>query len=110
MVQAPHPVADRTDHRRDSGLGAGFVFVGLGCLRPEVWAYENTRSLSLPILAVGAVFDILAKALSQTPHWMQLRGLEWLFRLIVEPHRFWRRYAMLNPLYCWEIVKQAIDV
>ena len=90
--------------------GARLVFVGLGCPRQEVWAYENTGSLHLPVLAVGAAFDFHAGLLRQAPRWMQRRGLEWLFRLTVEPRRLWRRYLVLNPLFCWEIAKQSIGI
>ena len=75
--------------------GARLVFVGLGCPRQEVWAYENTGSLHLPVLAVGAAFDFHAGLLRQAPRWMQRRGLEWLFRLTVEPRRLWAGEATL---------------
>jgi N-acetylglucosaminyldiphosphoundecaprenol N-acetyl-beta-D-mannosaminyltransferase len=75
------------------------VFVGLGCPRQEVWAYENRALLSMPILAVGAAFDFHAGLLAQAPVGWQSRGLEWLYRLLREPHRLWRRYLFLNPLY-----------
>ncbi len=90
--------------------GAKIVFVGLGCPRQEVWAYENAPDLSLPVLAVGAAFDFHAGLLSQAPPWMQARGLEWLYRLIMEPTRLWHRYLVLNPLFCWEIAKQLLGL
>ncbi|HEX4603964.1 MAG TPA: WecB/TagA/CpsF family glycosyltransferase [Candidatus Angelobacter sp.] len=79
--------------------GAQIVFVGLGCPRQEVWAYEFRDRIQLPILAVGAAFPFLAGTLRQAPKWMQDRGLEWLFRLCTEPRRLWRRYLMLSPAY-----------
>lgn len=90
--------------------GARIVFVGLGCPRQEVWAYENTPHLSMPVLAVGAAFDFHAGVLSQPRPWVQEAGLEWLFRLIQEPTRLWRRYLLLNPLFCWYILLQAFDI
>ncbi|MEM8687025.1 MAG: WecB/TagA/CpsF family glycosyltransferase [Pseudomonadota bacterium] len=90
--------------------GAQIVFVGLGCPRQEVWAYENAPDLSLPVLAVGAAFDFHAGLLSQAPPWMQAKGLEWLYRLIMEPTRLWHRYLVLNPLFCWEIAKQMLGL
>lgn len=86
--------------------GARIVFVGLGCPRQEVWAYENAKDLSLPVMAVGAAFDFHAGLLSQAPAWMQARGLEWFYRLLMEPARLWHRYLVLNPLFCFEIAKQ----
>jgi N-acetylglucosaminyldiphosphoundecaprenol N-acetyl-beta-D-mannosaminyltransferase len=84
--------------------GASAVFVGLGCPRQEVWAYEHRDLLNIPILAVGAAFDFHAGTLPQAPRFMQDRGLEWLFRLVQEPGRLWRRYLILNPLYLWNIL------
>lgn len=82
---------------RDSG--AGLVFAGLGCPQQEIWAYENSKLIPLPLVAVGAAFDFHAGLLPQAPHWMQRSGLEWAFRLRQEPRRLWRRYLLLNPLY-----------
>ena len=79
--------------------GARITFVGLGCPRQEVWAYEFRDPLSMPVLAVGAAFPFIAGSLPQAPGWMQSRGLEWLFRLATEPTRLWKRYILLNPLY-----------
>ena len=87
---------------------AGIVFVGLGCPRQEVWAFENAPALSCPVLAVGAAFDFHAGLLSQAPKWMQDRGLEWLYRLSCEPRRLWRRYAYLNPLFCYAVARQYL--
>ncbi len=82
---------------RDSG--AAITFVGLGCPRQEVWAYEFGDLLELPILAVGAAFDLHAGTLPQAPPVLQRWGLEWLYRLSKEPRRLWKRYVLLNPLY-----------
>jgi hypothetical protein len=85
--------------QRIQSSGASIVFVGLGCPRQEIFAYELRGSLSVPVLAVGAAFPLLAGMLPQAPPWMQRFGLEWLFRLLVEPRRLWRRYLYLNPAY-----------
>lgn len=87
--------------------GAAIVFVGLGCPRQEVWAYEQRDRLPMPILAVGAAFDFHAGTLPQAPPAFQRLGLEWLFRLIQEPRRLWRRYAYLNPFYLFLLALQA---
>lgn len=79
---------------------ADLVFAGLGCPRQEVWTYEMRERLGRPVLAVGAAFDFLAGTLSMAPAVMQAAGLEWLYRLTREPARLWRRYLLLNPLYC----------
>jgi exopolysaccharide biosynthesis WecB/TagA/CpsF family protein len=75
------------------------VFVGLGCPRQEVWAFEFGNRLPMPTIAVGAAFDFHAGYLKQAPAFLQRAGLEWAFRLAMEPRRLWRRYLFLNPLY-----------
>jgi len=90
--------------------GAALVFVGLGCPRQEVWAYEFRDLLSVPILAVGAAFPFHAGTLRQAPRWMQDRGLEWVFRLSSEPLRLWKRYLFLNPLYLFLLSLQALGI
>lgn len=91
---------------RDSG--AGIVFVGLGCPRQETWAFEYRDLVGIPILAVGAAFDFHAGSLPQAPAWMQRAGLEWLFRLIQEPARLWKRYLILNPAYVAGVTRQLL--
>jgi N-acetylglucosaminyldiphosphoundecaprenol N-acetyl-beta-D-mannosaminyltransferase len=90
--------------------GAAITFVGLGCPRQEVWAYEYREALSMPILAVGAAFDFHAKLLAQAPPSMQKLGLEWLFRLVKEPRRLWKRYLTLNPYYLWLVFLQRFGL
>ncbi|MGB0561359.1 MAG: WecB/TagA/CpsF family glycosyltransferase [Spirulinaceae cyanobacterium] len=88
--------------------GAKITLVGLGCPRQEVWAYEYRDALSMPLLAVGAAFDFHAGLLPQAPKPMQDLGLEWLFRLIQEPKRLWKRYVLLNPHYLWLLSLQML--
>lgn len=87
--------------------GAAITFVGLGCPRQEVWAYEYRDALAMPLIAVGAAFDFHANLLSQAPPRLQRLGLEWLFRLVHEPRRLWKRYVLLNPLYLGLLALQA---
>lgn len=92
---------------RIKASGAAITLVGLGCPRQEAFAYEFRESLSMPILAVGAAFPFIAGMLPQAPPWMQSRGLEWLFRLMEEPGRLWKRYLYLNPAYVFLVAMQA---
>ena len=87
--------------------GAALVFVGLGCPRQEIWAYENRAALSMPAVCVGAAFDFHAGTVSQAPAFLQRVGLEWAYRLALEPKRLWRRYVLLNPLYIAMVAAQA---
>ncbi|MFN8125499.1 MAG: WecB/TagA/CpsF family glycosyltransferase [Candidatus Nanopelagicales bacterium] len=100
----PGEVAQIAEAIRDSG--ARCVLVGLGCPRQEVLSHALREHLDLPLLAVGAAFDYHAGQLRTPPPWMQARGLEWLWRLGLEPRRLWRRYLILNPRYASRLVAQ----
>ncbi len=91
---------------RDSG--AKLLFVGLGCPRQEIWAYELGAACRMPVLTVGAAFQFHAGVLRQAPIWMQRQGLEWLYRLACEPRRLWRRYAFYNPAYLIMLACQGL--
>jgi exopolysaccharide biosynthesis WecB/TagA/CpsF family protein len=93
---------------RDSG--ARLVLVGLGCPRQEVFTFAMRPLLDMPLLAVGAAFDYHAGLLRKPPQWMQRHGLEWLWRLGLEPRRLWRRYLVLNPAYLARLSAQKIRV
>jgi N-acetylglucosaminyldiphosphoundecaprenol N-acetyl-beta-D-mannosaminyltransferase len=90
--------------------GAKITFVGIGCPRQEVFAFEMKPLLPMPQLAVGAAFAFHAGLLPQAPPAWQARGLEWLYRLIQEPKRLWRRYLYLNPLYLTLLAGQRLGL
>jgi len=58
------------------------------------------------MIGVGAAFDFHTGRLRQAPRWMQRAGLEWVFRLAMEPRRLWKRYLINNPLFLWHIALQ----
>lgn len=88
--------------------GARITFVGLGCPRQEVFAYEMRRRVAAPVVAVGAAFDYHAGLLVEPPAWVQRRGLQWAWRLKEEPGRLWRRYASTNPRYLAGLAAQRL--
>jgi N-acetylglucosaminyldiphosphoundecaprenol N-acetyl-beta-D-mannosaminyltransferase len=90
--------------------GARIVFVGLGCPRQEIFAYEYRQSLRMPLIAVGAAFDFHAGILPEAPPSMQRAGLQWLHRLAQEPGRLWKRYLTLNPAYLGLLSLQALKL
>lgn len=96
--------------KRIAESGANLLFVGLGCPRQEVFAFENTLDLKMPVLAVGAAFDFHAGSLKRAPQWMRACGLEWVSRLAADPARLWRRYLLLNPLFLWMICLQWLGL
>lgn len=79
--------------------GARILFVGLGCPKQEMWMAEHRGKINAVMLGVGAAFDFHAGVKSQAPAWMQKIGLEWLFRLVTEPRRLWKRYLYHNPRF-----------
>jgi exopolysaccharide biosynthesis WecB/TagA/CpsF family protein len=79
--------------------GAQILFVGLGCPRQEVFTYELSRSLNMPVLAVGAAFDYHSGLLEEPPQYLQRIGLQWLYRLVQEPGRLWRRYLITSTQF-----------
>ena len=90
------PAEDRAAVERINASGAGLVFVGLGCPKQDRFAYEHRHAIQAVQLCVGAAFDFHAGAKKMAPAWMQRRGLEWLYRLVQEPGRLWRRYLVTN--------------
>ena len=79
--------------------GARILFVGLGCPKQEIWMAEHRGRVNAVMVGVGAAFDFHAGLKRQAPAWMQQVGFEWLFRLLMEPKRLWRRYLYHNPRF-----------
>lgn len=102
---APSRFRTLTPEERDElarairGSGARIAFVGLGCPRQEVFAYEMRERLGMPLVAVGAAFDFHAGLAKEPPAYVQRAGLQWLHRLAQDPKRLWRRYVLLNPAF-----------
>ena len=92
---------------RINASGAGLVFIGLGCPKQEAFAYRHRRSIRAVQVCVGAAFDFHAGVKPTAPAWMQKRGLEWLYRLVKEPGRLWKRYLVTNTTYCLLFAKHA---
>lgn len=83
------------------------VWVGMSSPKQDRWMAQMRPLLDAPVLiAVGAAFDFHTGAVRQAPLWMQRSGLEWLFRLALEPRRLWRRYLVDNPWFLWELALQ----
>jgi N-acetylglucosaminyldiphosphoundecaprenol N-acetyl-beta-D-mannosaminyltransferase len=89
--------------------GASIAMIGLGCPRQEVWAFEFRDLLPVPSMAVGAAFPFTAGKVRQAPKKLQDLGLEWAFRLYMEP-RLWRRYLFLNPIYLLLLAFQSVGL
>jgi len=88
--------------------GARILLVGLGCPKQEQWVAGHRGRVQAVMAAVGAAFDFHSGRVRQAPRWMQRCGLEWLYRLLMEPRRLWRRYFKNNPRFLWLVAWQLL--
>ncbi len=94
------PQEDAEIVERIQASGAEIVFVGISTPKQEKWMAAHVATLPGTVMVgVGAAFDFHAGLLRQAPAWMQRNGLEWFFRLVVEPKRLWRRYVLETPRF-----------
>jgi N-acetylglucosaminyldiphosphoundecaprenol N-acetyl-beta-D-mannosaminyltransferase len=81
---------------------ADFLFVGMPSPFKEVWCERHHRRLDVPvIIGVGGSFDVLAGFVKRAPRWLQMLGMEWFWRLLMEPRRLWKRYLTSNSQFVW---------
>lgn len=84
------------------------LWIGMTAPKQEKWTYQHWSELNIHchVGTIGAVFDFYAGTAQRAPLWWQEHSLEWLYRLIKEPKRMWRRYVIGNPLFLWNITKE----
>ncbi len=104
----PAEDTDLVDRLNDSG--AGMVLISLGCPKQEWWMYEHKNRVNAVMIGLGGVFPIFAGEKKWAPVWVQKSGLEWLYRLVQEPGRLWKRYAKTIPLFLLLAFKQLVKV
>ena len=105
------PVEDVECVKGITACDTDIVFVGIGAPKQERWITAHRDILrGVVMVGVGAAFDFHAERVKQAPRWMQQAGLEWCFRLLIEPRRLWRRYLLLNPLFLvmWVLQKTGV--
>ena len=78
-----------------------FVWIGLGAPKQEIWMAEHKNRIKGLMIGVGAGFDYFAGNIKRAPMWMQKSNLEWLYRLIQEPKRLFKKYLVTNPKFIW---------
>jgi N-acetylglucosaminyldiphosphoundecaprenol N-acetyl-beta-D-mannosaminyltransferase len=84
------------------------VLVGMGTPKQELWVQRNADRLDADVLwTVGSLFDYVSGRLPRAPSWLAGNGLEWIFRLAVEPRRMWRRYLLGNPVFISRVLARA---
>lgn len=87
------------------------LWVGLSTPKQESWMAEYRNLLRVPVMiGVGAAFDFLSGRTSQAPRWMREHGLEWLFRLVTEPRRLWRRYLIGGSRFVWNVALELARI
>ncbi|WP_310482989.1 WecB/TagA/CpsF family glycosyltransferase [Chamaesiphon sp. VAR_48_metabat_403] len=89
--------------------GARILFVGIGCPRQEIWMAKHQDRIPAVMLGVGAAFNFYSGRVKQAPVWMQRVGLEWFFRLLMEPRRLWKRYFKQNPRFIFLFLQQLLS-
>jgi len=88
---------------------ADILFVAITSPRKEIFLNEYKKIINVPfIMGVGGSFDVVAGIVKRAPKWMQDAGLEWLFRVIQEPRRMWKRYLITNSMFIYMILKEII--
>jgi N-acetylglucosaminyldiphosphoundecaprenol N-acetyl-beta-D-mannosaminyltransferase len=88
--------------------GAGLVLVSLGCPKQEVWMSEHRNRIQAVMIGLGGVFPIYAGIHKRAPEIIRNAGFEWLYRLLQEPRRLWRRYGSTIPVFIWLSCKQLL--
>jgi N-acetylglucosaminyldiphosphoundecaprenol N-acetyl-beta-D-mannosaminyltransferase len=84
------------------------VLVGMGTPKQELWVDRYADRLDVDVLwTVGALFDYIAGRVPRAPRWLADNGLEWIFRLAIEPRRMWKRYLLGNPAFLARVMHEA---
>ena len=88
------------------------LWIGMTAPKQEKWTYAHWQELDVHchVGTIGAVFDFYAGTAKRAPKWWQEHALEWLYRLVIEPKRMWRRYVVGNPLFLLNIRKEKASV
>lgn len=86
------------------------LWIGMTAPKQEKWTYSHWDELNIHchVGTIGAVFDFFAGTYQRAPSWWQEHSLEWLYRLIKEPKRMWRRYVLGNPLFLMNIARERL--
>jgi len=88
--------------------GADILLVAMGAPRQEMWLAKHAEALQVPVrMGVGGLFDYYSGSIPRAPLWMREIGLEWVWRLLQEPGRMWKRYIIGNPLYLYRVWREC---
>lgn len=102
---------DRAMLRVINESGPDIIWVGLSTPKQELWMHEHADRLQVPVaVGVGAAFDLVPGLKKSAPKWMQEHGLEWLFRLVSEPRRLWRRYLVGGTRFAYWVLLERLGL
>lgn len=87
------------------------LWIGMTAPKQEKWTYSHWDELNIHchVGTIGAVFDFFAGTVERAPIWWQEHGLEWLYRLLKEPKRMWRRYIIGNTVFLWHMLGEKFS-
>ncbi|UAB84820.1 WecB/TagA/CpsF family glycosyltransferase [Zunongwangia sp. SCSIO 43204] len=87
---------------------AGLVFVALGCPKQEKWMANMKGKIDACMIGIGGALPVMVGLQKRAPSWMQKASIEWLFRLMQEPKRLFKRYAYTNSLFLYLMLKEKL--
>jgi N-acetylglucosaminyldiphosphoundecaprenol N-acetyl-beta-D-mannosaminyltransferase len=89
--------------------GASVLLVAFGAPRQDLWLADLHDRLRPAVrMGVGGLFDFYSGRIPRAPIWLRELGLEWVYRLLQEPGRMWRRYVVGNPLFLARVLREAL--
>ncbi len=95
---------------RIRAAGPHLLFVALGAPKQEYWIYEHARQLGVPVtMGIGGSFEMVGGVVARAPKWLQNIGLEWLYRIVREPRRLWRRYLICLVQFAGVVLRQRLN-
>ena len=100
---------DSTQVSQIASVAPDILLVGMGVPLQEHWAWTHKGLLGAKVIwCVGALFEYYGEGRPRAPVWVRRFGLEWLFRLALEPRRLWRRYLLGNARFIWRLARQRL--
>lgn len=93
--------------QRIKDSGAQLLLVAFGVPKQDIWIHEHLKETRVRVaIGVGGLFDFYSGLIPRAPRWIREIGMEWLYRLLQEPSRMWRRYVVGNPLFMWRVLRE----
>lgn len=110
----PHPFRELSQQEEDAlaeefnSAKTQILFVATGCPRQEKWMASQKGNINACMIGIGGALTVVTGMKKNAPEWMRNNSLEWLFRLMLEPKRLFKRYAVTNTTFLWLLGKEMI--